>query len=223
LAARWTETLRVDEGIATGVAVAWKGTLQGQCETTSARLLAVLPDKPDSPEFPIAADRRLVICQHAGMPALLVVPCGASRRLKGSQGGRRRSRGTAGGQVPSGRGHLRIDSIFQSNEFRHLVSKSRLKCPLNSSTVKLLSRMLCASRYQGSQIFLDTYAVNGVNLDLAKEVASVLSKHSFLNRFEREAVELFVATHGGYMFGLLDMDFMSHCPDATVTGVEKLR
>jgi ribosomal protein S18 acetylase RimI-like enzyme len=74
-----------------------------------------------------------------------------------------------------------------------------------------------------SQVFLDTYATNGVNLDLANEVTSVLSKESFLNRLERSTVELLVAAHGGYVVGFLDLDFGSPCPDAAVTGVEILR
>jgi ribosomal protein S18 acetylase RimI-like enzyme len=70
---------------------------------------------------------------------------------------------------------------------------------------------------------MDTYATNGVNFDLANEVTSVLSKESFLNRRERETVELFVAAHAGYMVGFMDLDFVSTCPDATVSGVEILR
>jgi ribosomal protein S18 acetylase RimI-like enzyme len=81
---------------------------------------------------------------------------------------------------------------------------------------------LCLS-VLASQVFLDTYATNGVNLDLAKEVSSVLSKESFLNRLERDTVELFVATHAGYMVGFLDLDLVSRCPDAAVSGVEILR
>jgi ribosomal protein S18 acetylase RimI-like enzyme len=81
---------------------------------------------------------------------------------------------------------------------------------------------LCLS-VLASQVFLDTYATNGVNLDLAKEVTLVLSKESFLDRLEQKTIELFVTAHDGYLVGFLDLDFASPCPDATVDGVEILR
>ena len=81
---------------------------------------------------------------------------------------------------------------------------------------------LCLS-VLASQVFLDTYATNGVNRDLAVEVTSALSKQSFLERLERQAAELFVADHAGHMVGFIDLDFDSNCQDGTVTGVEVAR
>jgi ribosomal protein S18 acetylase RimI-like enzyme len=84
------------------------------------------------------------------------------------------------------------------------------------------SDALCLS-VLASQVFLDTYATNGVNLDLATEVTLVLSKESFLNRLERDSVELYVAENAGYMVGFLDLDFATPCPVSAATGVEILR
>lgn len=81
---------------------------------------------------------------------------------------------------------------------------------------------LCLS-VLASQVFLDTYATNGVNFDLAKEVTSVLSRKVFLQRIESSDVEIWIATQDGNLVGFLDLDFSSSCPDASVSGVEILR
>jgi ribosomal protein S18 acetylase RimI-like enzyme len=81
---------------------------------------------------------------------------------------------------------------------------------------------LCLS-VLATQVFLDTYATNGINLDLAKEVSAVLSRASFLARLESANVELFVAEQGGYLVGFLDLNLNSQCLDSTVTGMEILR
>ena len=81
---------------------------------------------------------------------------------------------------------------------------------------------LCLS-VLASQVFLDTYATNGVDRDLAIEVTSVLSTKSFLKRIETETVEVFVADHGGYIVGFIDLDFESPCPEPAFKGVEVLR
>lgn len=95
-------------------------------------------------------------------------------------------------------------------------------------SVDFLYRRACAEdalclSVLASQVFLDTYGTNGVNLDLASEVSSVLSKVSFIKRLEKDTAELFIVEQAKYMIGFLDLDFESHCPDATVTGVEILR
>jgi ribosomal protein S18 acetylase RimI-like enzyme len=81
---------------------------------------------------------------------------------------------------------------------------------------------LCLS-VLASQVFLDTYALSGINTDLANEVTSVLSKESFLKRLVNSEVEVWIATQEGNLVGFLDLDFSSACPDPAVTGMEILR
>lgn len=74
-----------------------------------------------------------------------------------------------------------------------------------------------------TQVFLDTYATQGINAALAGEVATVLSVAAFQARLSGERVELFVAERAGHLVGFLDLDFHSTCPVRTVHGCEVLR
>jgi ribosomal protein S18 acetylase RimI-like enzyme len=74
-----------------------------------------------------------------------------------------------------------------------------------------------------SQVFLDTYATNGINGDLASEVTTVLSEHALLDRLARGTVELFVAERNGNMIGYLDLDLASLSPNPEAQGVEVFR
>ena len=81
---------------------------------------------------------------------------------------------------------------------------------------------LCLS-VLATQVFLDTYATEGIHPDLAREVTSVLSVDAFQARLRRETVELVVAEQGGCSIGLMDLDFASTCPSPGIDGLEVYR
>ena len=74
-----------------------------------------------------------------------------------------------------------------------------------------------------SQVFLDTYATDGIDQDLANEVTSLLSVRAFVDRLARRGVELHIGERAGRMVGLLDLDFAAAGPDAMAAGVEVAR
>ncbi len=74
-----------------------------------------------------------------------------------------------------------------------------------------------------TQVFLDTYATTGVNIDLAKEATSVYSPDAFQQRLQKACTEITVATVGEYMVAFLDLDSTTKCPVSSVQGLEVLR
>lgn len=74
-----------------------------------------------------------------------------------------------------------------------------------------------------TQVFLDTYATHGINDALAREVATVYSAEVFEQRLRDAAVELLLATSGGYTVGFVDIAFATLCPVPGVRGAEVFR
>jgi ribosomal protein S18 acetylase RimI-like enzyme len=74
-----------------------------------------------------------------------------------------------------------------------------------------------------TQVFLDTYATSGINIDLAKEVTTVYSTRAFQQRLQAPSVEITVAAAGENLVAFLDLDSTSKCPVLSVHGLEVLR
>jgi ribosomal protein S18 acetylase RimI-like enzyme len=74
-----------------------------------------------------------------------------------------------------------------------------------------------------AQVFLDTYATQGINDALAREVASVYSAEAFERRLRDAAVELWMVEAGGYRVGFVDIAFATSCPVPGVQGAEVFR
>lgn len=74
-----------------------------------------------------------------------------------------------------------------------------------------------------TQVFLDTYATQGVSADLAHEALSVYSPAALLARLTDPTVELTVVERHGHLVGFLDLALQSTCPAPDVTGIEVLR
>jgi diamine N-acetyltransferase len=74
-----------------------------------------------------------------------------------------------------------------------------------------------------TQVFLDTYATSGVNIDLAKEASAVYSPGAFEKRLQEPGVEISLATSGDYLVAFLDLDSTTKCPASSVHGIEVLR
>lgn len=74
-----------------------------------------------------------------------------------------------------------------------------------------------------TQVFLDTYATQGINEALAREVATVYSAEAFERRLRDAAVELWMVEAGGYTVGFVDIAFATSCPVPGVRGAEVFR
>lgn len=74
-----------------------------------------------------------------------------------------------------------------------------------------------------TQVFFDTYATRGIDADLAHEARTVYAIDVFERRLQDPAVELWMASAGGYAVGLLDLAFATSCPVAGVQGTEIFR
>lgn len=74
-----------------------------------------------------------------------------------------------------------------------------------------------------TQVFLDTYATQGINDALAREVATVYSIEVFERRLRDADVELLLATSSGHTVGFVDIAFASRCPVPGVRGAEVFR
>jgi diamine N-acetyltransferase len=81
---------------------------------------------------------------------------------------------------------------------------------------------LCLSTL-ATQVFLDTYATNGINADIALEAASVYSRQAFEARLQDQAVEITAVHHSGYVVAFLDVSLQSTCPVPGIVGHEVLR
>jgi ribosomal protein S18 acetylase RimI-like enzyme len=73
------------------------------------------------------------------------------------------------------------------------------------------------------QVFLDTYATNGINIDLAKEATSVYSRRVFEERLADESVEIVLAETTEHLVGFVDLAFATRCPIQDVAGGEVFR
>lgn len=74
-----------------------------------------------------------------------------------------------------------------------------------------------------TQVFLDTYATQGINGALAREAATVYSSDVFERRLRDADVELLLVTSGGYTVGFVDIAFATRCPVPGVRGAEVFR
>ncbi len=74
-----------------------------------------------------------------------------------------------------------------------------------------------------TQVFLDTYATNGINSDLAKEATSVHSRDVFDGRLADEKVGIIIAATGDHLLGFVDIAFATRCPIKDVNGFEIFR
>ena len=70
---------------------------------------------------------------------------------------------------------------------------------------------LCLS-VLATQVFLDTYATGGVNLDLAREATGVYSAAAFSRRLDDAGVEITVVERGDCLVGFLDLCFKTGSP-----------
>lgn len=73
------------------------------------------------------------------------------------------------------------------------------------------------------QVFLDTYAVNGIRPDLAREALNVYGVEVFAGRLRDPAVEITVAESAGHLVGFVDVSLATACPVAGLAGAEVLR
>jgi diamine N-acetyltransferase len=73
------------------------------------------------------------------------------------------------------------------------------------------------------QVFLDTYATQGIRPDLAREALNVYSQDAFARRLRDPDVHLIVAETKGYVVAFIDLSLRSACPVMGIDGVEVLR
>lgn len=74
-----------------------------------------------------------------------------------------------------------------------------------------------------AQVFLDTYATNGVTAALAREAGTAYAPQVFEARLRDPTVELLVATVGDRMMSFIDIAFATSCPVPGVQGAEVFR
>jgi diamine N-acetyltransferase len=74
-----------------------------------------------------------------------------------------------------------------------------------------------------TQVFLDTYATNGINTDLAKEAIQVYAPAVFTERLSDPAVVIMLAEHNDHLIGFSDCTFASCCPVSSIGGLELFR
>lgn len=78
---------------------------------------------------------------------------------------------------------------------------------------------LCLS-VLATQVFLDTYATNGINTDLAKEAITVYSRDVFAERLTDQQVEITLAEANDHLVGFVDLRRSSQCPVPAFQGPE---
>ncbi len=74
-----------------------------------------------------------------------------------------------------------------------------------------------------TQVFLDTYATEGVDASLANEVRSVYAPDVFATRLADPRVRIVVATNGDKLVGFVDLDSSTACPVPGIQGSELFR
>ena len=84
---------------------------------------------------------------------------------------------------------------------------------------------LTALRALAMQVYLDTYATQGISESLAREVFAQFSAQALALRLADPAVEITVAERAGHLVGFLDMaaSTASPCPVAAIQGAEVCR
>jgi ribosomal protein S18 acetylase RimI-like enzyme len=74
-----------------------------------------------------------------------------------------------------------------------------------------------------TQVFLNTYAISGINTDLANEAVQIYSPSAFETRLADRNNEITVAEIQGNLVGFLDLQIVSSCPAPEIVGPEVLR
>ena len=74
-----------------------------------------------------------------------------------------------------------------------------------------------------TQVFFDTYATNGITLELVKESETLFAVGVFQNRLCDETIVILVATSGDETVGFIDVDFATTCPVDGIQGAEVFR
>ncbi len=95
----------------------------------------------------------------------------------------------------------------------------RTPCLLRQATT---GDALCLS-VLATQVFLDTYATNGISVGLAKEALSVYTEDAFRARLGRKDVEIVVAERDECLIAFADMTSSTECPAPGVGGIEVSR
>lgn len=74
-----------------------------------------------------------------------------------------------------------------------------------------------------TQVFLDTYATQGIDADLAHEARTVYAQPVFSARLARPDVRLMVAERQRRLIGFADLALGAPCPAAGIDGLEVFR
>lgn len=82
---------------------------------------------------------------------------------------------------------------------------------------------LTCLRVLAMQVYLDTYATQGISPPLAREVMQLFSEPALALRLHSPEVEITVAEVDGHLVGFLDMASGGDCPVPSVEGAEVYR
>ncbi|RYF61914.1 MAG: GNAT family N-acetyltransferase [Comamonadaceae bacterium] len=82
---------------------------------------------------------------------------------------------------------------------------------------------LTSLRLLATQVYLDTYATQGISPTLAREVIGLFSEPAMALRLNSADVEITVAEVDGHLVGFLDLTSGGDCPAASVQGAEVRR
>jgi GNAT superfamily N-acetyltransferase len=81
---------------------------------------------------------------------------------------------------------------------------------------------LCLSAL-ATQVFFDTYAIQGINADLVNEAGEHYSQEALAGRLSSPGVDITLVEYGGNIVGFIDVQISSLCPVPSVVGPEVLR
>jgi diamine N-acetyltransferase len=70
------------------------------------------------------------------------------------------------------------------------------------------------------QVWLHTYATDGINCEIAQYVLSELTVEKFLARLRDPEISIFVAEHGEFLVGFSVVTFGTLCPSGSRSNVE---
>ena len=74
------------------------------------------------------------------------------------------------------------------------------------------------------QVFLDTYANDGIRSDLAREALTVYSPEAFSKRLEHTATSFILAEQCDHLVGFAELMLGTQCPDTSISnGAELVR
>ena len=73
-----------------------------------------------------------------------------------------------------------------------------------------------------TQVFLDTYATEGIRSDLAREALAVYSPAVFSERLAHPSTFFILAEHCGHLLGFAELMLGTQCPNASISGGAEL-